>query len=208
MLSKEFPWHFQWCFPSRKVTWLLLSCGGLEGQWDVTQGLQPQRKANSSRAESSPAPFGSPPQNKEFLGPNQEEAAPAGISPSLLPFPRAQPSWIDSTLGTVDILAFSITGFLSKWGEALFFKHICWARCFPLSSVNLISVEKEANLHFLFSQSKFNSTSSSGGSKSQGCTYLPSNQAVSSEPSKEREPSAGTGCGCTHDSCPFTATKK
>lgn len=80
----------------------------------------------------------------------------------------------------------STTGFLGEWGADLFFKHICWAGCFPLSSVNLISVEKETNLHFLFIHSNFNSTSFSGGSKSQGCTSLPSNQALSSEPSKER----------------------
>lgn len=83
----------------------------------------------------------------------------------------------------VFVKSFSITEFLSKWGAGLFFKPICWARCFPHSSVNLVSVEKRQI-------SIFSSATATLVSQSQGCTSLPSIQALSSEPSKEREPSA------------------
>jgi len=92
--------------------------------------------------------------------------------------------------------SFSRAGLPSKRGAGVFFKQICWARWFPLLCMNLISVEREADLHLLFSPRKFDPASSSGGSKPQWCrtTSLHSAQSLSHPPPQKRgKPPAATG---------------
>lgn len=100
--------------------------------------------------------------------------------------------------------SFSIPGFLSKRGAGIFFKFICLARYFPLSSVNLISEERDISI---FSSATATLIPDLPQEVLSPRDAPPFPQTLSSEPSKERELSAVTGCGCPCDSCPLTGTK-